>query len=153
MTQQKERKKTGLLEILAQPWAWLFIGPVAAAAGIGFAVQYRSGKVGSLYNAVLAHPLEATAHINSVERLRLRLNRQQLLRIHLTITSVDGKTSQATTLAFHDPQIARLLAVADEGKPVPVLVREDNATLAVLDTRHERWVREGLAQPTAVQYL
>jgi hypothetical protein len=152
MTQPKERKKTGFFEVLAKPWAWLFIAPVAIGLGAAFIPQYRIGKVASLYDDVMAKPSEATARVKVVEGINLRMNRRQLLRIQLTVTPPGGAPYDAVTQAFHDQDIGFLLAMADGGKPVPVLVRADEPAKVVLDTRRERWVREGLIQPSAVQY-
>jgi hypothetical protein len=152
MTQRQFGQRPSLGETFANPWAWLFIAPVAIGIGIAFVPQYRINKVASLYSDVRAKPTEATARIKVVEGVNLRLNRRQLLRIQVTVTPASGTAYDTVTQAFHDQDIGVLLAMADSGKPVPVLLRADEPSKVILDTRRERWVREGLIQPSAVEY-
>jgi hypothetical protein len=109
-------------------------------------------SVSGLYSHVHARPVEGWGRVEVVKRTRIRLNRQRLLLVELTVFPDGGAPYSAVTQCFQDIDIGTLLALADRGQRVPVLIRADNPSKVILDARFKRLKREGLVQRSAVEY-
>ncbi|WNG48120.1 hypothetical protein F0U60_31250 [Archangium minus] len=109
-------------------------------------------SVTTLYAHVHANPIEGWGKVDVVERTTMRFGGQRLVLIQLTVFPAGGAPYRANTRCFLDVDIGTVLAIADRGQRVPVLVRADNPSKVILDARFERLTREGLVQPSAVEY-
>ncbi|WNG37692.1 hypothetical protein F0U61_31390 [Archangium violaceum] len=69
-----------------------------------------------------------------------------LLALFVVLIWLFSRLLSVTTLYAH------VHANPVEGWRVPVLVRADNPSKVILDARFERLTREGLVQPSAVEY-
>jgi hypothetical protein len=139
-------------DILTSPLLWALIAVFGVMFGIIFWIVARVSSVQQLYGEVQASGVEAMAQVKVVTRTKTRLNRRRLLEIELQVHQ-DGRAAYAAvTRCFLDSDIAFLLSIADSGKYVPVLVHSARPDRVILDARHDRLVRLGYAQPSAVTY-
>ncbi|NMO20940.1 hypothetical protein HPC49_07185 [Pyxidicoccus fallax] len=134
------------------PFALMLGVPLLVAALVFIWLFSRVASVAAFISHVEANPLEGWGRVDVVERSTARYGGQRLLRIQLTVFPSGGAAYGATTRCFQDLSVGTLLAIADRGQRVPVLIRADNPSKVILDTRSERMSREGLVQRSAVEY-
>jgi hypothetical protein len=138
--------------VLRMPAFWA----VAVPSVLGYVLLMRALRhalsVRALYRSVHRGCVDAMARVNVVERTQMHVGRRSVLHVHLTVHLPEVPPYDAWTRCVHDADIARLLAIADSGVLVPVLVSSRKHRLVVLDAYPGRLVREGLVIPSAVVY-
>jgi hypothetical protein len=141
-----------MADVLRMPAFWGVLVPLTVVYWLLVRALRRALSVRSLHRRVHRGCVDAMGRVNVVERTNSRVGRRTVLRVHLTVHLAEVPPYDAWTRCVHDADIARLLAIADSGQLVPLLVSSRKHTLVVLDPYPGRLVREGLAVPSAVVY-